>query len=135
VISISDVIVTGTVVSVEDSSIFANDGQLEGKLQVYTVEVDSVLKGDVPGRKLTYFTATGGSGIDWHTWSIDRPATGERWYIFLKNAQPGLVLCAGVNGCFRIEDNRLLRFGNVPYSYTKLSVDEKVKREVRSNEK
>ena len=135
VIAIAEVIVTGSIVSITETPVLTEDGQLKGELLKYTVNVDSVLKGEISEPTLTYFDATGSYRPDWRTWSIYKPATGERWYLCLKKAEPGYVLCAGVNSRFKIEGDRLIRFGNVPYQYSKRALDARVKEEAKAHEK
>jgi hypothetical protein len=135
VIAMAEVIVTGSVESVKETPILAEDGQLKGELLKYTVNVDSVLKGGILEPTLTYFDATGSYHPEWRTWSINKPVTGERWYLCLKKAEPGYVLCAGVNSRFKIEGDRLVRFGNVPYRYSKRALDARVKEEAKTHEK
>lgn len=93
----ANLVVTGTVISLEDSVVTA-DSKYIGRVTKVTIDHVEITKGAPSGRVVRFNICD---------WVADNPTlnVGEEWMAFLESRDGALWLVAGVNGLLKLGDN------------------------------
>jgi hypothetical protein len=100
-------VLIGTVVSINDS-IYRGDGREYGLIRNIKLRVDRVIEGTAT-KEITVTSVV--DGTYWPNWRYQMPrgiSVGNRYYVFAGDDEEIVYVLGGVNGFFRVDEDRLL---------------------------
>jgi hypothetical protein len=119
----ADIILIGTLRSISKKPQAAS-----GSLEIsWTMDIDSLLKGDYPNPSIEFSMLNGGRLPDWAVPVPQGASGGEKWIVFLTRQGNRLIPFAGLNGMLKVEGRSLIYDSTVEYKVSRESLEAVIK--------
>lgn len=121
----AELIVVGKISGLEASTI-RGPAKEKGILNKVIMQIDEVHKGNFSGKEVEISMIIGGPY--WPAWrqKVPRIRVGEEYYVFLRKGPIGFYPFAGINGFFKLVDDKLIYDNRVEFELSKRQLDDKV---------